>query len=265
MPTQLIDSAAVSIEQNYLTKIQQPQYQPVVRELLAYLKSGLKDNLHSVYLYGSVASGRAVSDVSNLDVVLVTHRPFSNTRTTLFNTINWRFQRTYPFVDGVSIRAALVKEVVSLDALFTWGFLLKECCICLDGDDLAEYFGHFDPSWEIAKQWNMDISDWLPVIRQQIAQVTDIRRQVKLQRKLAKKLLRAAYCLVMHKEKVWIDDPTLCGQRFLHYCPQHQQTILRLGILLGDRVIPKRSVVGLLDSFGPWLVDEYKKTEFKIG
>ncbi|HGH8161082.1 TPA: nucleotidyltransferase domain-containing protein, partial [Vibrio cholerae] len=27
----------------------------------------------------------------------------------------------------------------------------------------------------------------------------------------------------------------------------------------------KRSVVGLLDSFGPWLVSQYQKTEFRIG
>ena len=39
----------------------------------------------------------------------------------------------------------------------------------------------------------------------------------------------------------------------------------RLGILLSGRVIPKRSVIGILDGFGEWLVKQYKKTEFRIG
>ncbi|CAH0526367.1 nucleotidyltransferase domain-containing protein [Vibrio hippocampi] len=255
----------MSTDQDYLSSVSQSEYQPVVRELVTYLKSGLKDNLHSVYLYGSVAAGRAIPYLSNIDVVVITHRPFSDTKTTLFNTINWRFQRAYPFVNGVSIRTALVNEVASLEALFTWGFLLRECCVCIHGEDLAECFGHFVPSWEIAKQWNMDTVDYLPVIRQQIATATGQASQIQLQRKLAKKLLRAAYSLVMHKEKRWIEEPLECGQRFLRYYPQHEQTVARLNILLGTRVIPKRSVVGLLDHFGSWLVEEYKKTEFKIG
>ncbi|MDW1713131.1 nucleotidyltransferase domain-containing protein, partial [Vibrio sp. Vb2865] len=39
----------------------------------------------------------------------------------------------------------------------------------------------------------------------------------------------------------------------------------RLCILLSGRPIPKRSVIGLIDAFGGWLVKQYQKTEFRIG
>lgn len=51
----------------------------------------------------------------------------------------------------------------------------------------------------------------------------------------------------------------------LQYHPEKQLEIERLGILLSGRPIPKRSVVGLLDGFGDWLVKQYQKTEFRIG
>ncbi|MGR5503193.1 nucleotidyltransferase domain-containing protein [Vibrio sp. DNB22_10_4] len=245
--------------------IPQPSYVPVIEDLIACLKSGLKESLHSVYVYGSVANGTAIPNVSNLDVVLVTHAPFSASQKALFNSINWRFQKDFPFVKGLAIRTALVSEVASLSALFTWGFLLKQCCTNVYGEDLSECFGDYVPSWEIAKQWNMDIEQSAALLRKEVALAEDAQSQADAQRRLAKKLLRAAYGLVLHRTKRWLDDPLESGRAFLEFYPQREQTVERLGILLGGRVIPKRSVVGLVDDFAPWLVKEYQKTEFKIG
>ncbi|MCW8332951.1 nucleotidyltransferase domain-containing protein [Vibrio paucivorans] len=243
----------------------QPEYQPAIDDLLKFLKGGLGSNLHSVYLYGSVARKHAKLGESNLDVVVVTHRSFSDTRTTLLNTIKWRFQQSFPFITEISIKTALVSDVASLDSLFSWGFMLKHCSVCIYGEDLSECFGEYEPSWEIAKHWNMDTEDWVAVYRNRIARSAKPEEQIKAQKIIAKKLLRASYSLVMHKDKRWFDSPIECGQQFLKFYPEKQVEVDRLGILLTNRAIPKRSVVGILDSFGDWLVEQYKKTEFRIG
>lgn len=247
------------------TLIPQSEYIPVIEDLIACLTTGFRTNLHSVYVYGSVAQGRAIPNVSNLDVVVVTRESCKDSQSSLFNTINWRFQREFAFVRGLSIRTAQVAEVASLDALFTWGFLLKQCCVNVMGDDLAECFGEYVPSWEIAKQWNMDIGQTALQHRQQVALADSQQEILVSQRQMAKKLLRASYGLVMHKTRRWLDDPVACGQQFLTVYPERAQTIERLEILLGTRAIPKRSVVALVDEFGPWLAKEYQKLDFKIG
>lgn len=243
----------------------QERYQPAINDLIVFLKGGLGDNLHSVYLYGSVARKRAKPNRSNLDVLVVTHDSFSDVRTTLFNSIKWRFQKSYPFLTDVSLKNTLVKEVASLDSIFSWGFQLRHCSVCIYGEDLSEFFGDYEPSWEIAKHWNMDVEDWVAVYRNRIARSATPEEQSKAQIVIAKKLLRASYSLVMYKDKNWFDDPIECGQNFLRYYPDKQVEIERLGILLTGRVIAKRSVVGILDGFGEWLAKQYKKTEFKIG
>jgi len=243
----------------------QPQYQPVVDDLVKFLRAGIGDALHSIYLYGSVARKTAIPGQSNIDVVIVTKRSFEENKTTLLNTIRWRFQKSFPFVDGVSVKTALVKDVATLDSIFTWGFMLKHCCVCVYGDDLAECFGDFEPSWEIAKHWNMDIKDWVPLLRERMVKANSQTEQLNAQKTMAKKLLRASYSLVMYRDKQWFDDPIECGNHFLRYYPDKQIEIERLGLLMKQRVIPKRSVVGLLDSFGQWLIEQYDKTEFRIG
>ncbi len=69
----------------------------------------------------------------------------------------------------------------------------------------------------------------------------------------------------MHRDKYWYEDPIVCGEVFLRYYPDRQVEIERLGILYAGHAVPKRSVIGLLDSYGNWLVKMYQKTEFRIG
>ncbi|MEF1185655.1 nucleotidyltransferase domain-containing protein [Vibrio sinaloensis] len=243
----------------------QTPYRPAVKELIGFLTSGLEDNLHSIYLYGSVARRTAKPGSSNLDVIVVTHKSFNDSKAALFNTIKWRFQKSYPFITEVSFKTALVSDVVSLDSIFSWGFQLRHCAVCVHGENLAECFGDYEPSWEIAKHWNMDVEDWVAVYRNRIARADKTEDLIKSQKIIAKKLLRASYSVVMYRDKKWFDDPLECGQQFLRYFPEKQVEIERLGILLSGRLIAKRSVIGILDSFGDWLVKQYKKTEFKIG
>lgn len=243
----------------------QTEFEPLIREVLMCLTSGLGQNLHSVYVYGSVARKTAVAGKSNLDLVVVTKAAFESNRATLLNTIKWRAQQGYPQVNGVSVQTALVSDVANLDSIFTWGFMLKHCCVCIYGDDLADCFGDYVPSWEIAKHWNMDVEEWISVYRAKIAQAKSIEEQIQAQSVIAKKLLRASYSLIMYRDKRWFDEPVECGQVFLTYHPEMQLEIERLGMLLAGRAIPKRSVIGLLDSFGSWLVKQYQKTEFRIG
>jgi len=243
----------------------QSNYQPAIDELVSFLRNGLGENLHSIYLYGSVARKTAKPGLSNMDVIVVTGEPFSNLKTTLFNSIKWRFQKSYPFITEISFKTALVSEVASLESIFSWGFQLRHCSVCIFGEDLSECFGDYEPSWEIAKHWNMDVEDWVAVYRNRIVRCDKPEDQIKAQKIIAKKLLRASYSLIMYKDKKWFDDPQECGKAFLHYHPEKQVEIERLGILLSGRLIAKRSVIGMLDGFGEWLSNQYNKTEFKIG
>lgn len=243
----------------------QQEYQAAVNEMIRGLKVGLGSQLHSIYLYGSVARGTAKPGQSNLDMVVVTYQPIGDNKTTLFNTIRWRFKSKYSFITDVNLKTAAVRQVASLDSIFSWGFLLRHCARCLYGDNLGECFGDYEPSWEIAKHWNMDIVERLPWLRDKVAKAQTHEQSVEAQQQAAKKLLRAAYGVVMPRDKNWIDSPPACGQAFLRYYPEKAKDIQRLTILLGTQVIAKRSVVGILDQFGVWLVKEYQKTEFRIG
>lgn len=243
----------------------QEEYRRVIQELVQAFEGGLGSNLHSIYIYGSVARKTAVAGKSNLDIVVVTHRPTDERFKTLLGTVKWRFKRAYPFITEISFQFPLVHQILDITSIITWGFMLKHCCVCVYGDDLSTRYGEFEPSWEIAKFWNMDVAEWVSHYRKKIALAKTQSEQIGYQKIIAKKLLRASYSLIMYKDKAWYDDPTECGNHFLDYYPEKKLEIQRLNILLSGRYVAKRSVVGILDSYGDWLTKLYNKTEFRIG
>lgn len=243
----------------------QSEFNPLIEELTATVQSGLKGNLHSLYVYGSIANGTAIAGRSNLDIVLVMAHNGHNGMDTFINTLKWRLMNRFPAITGVSIKVALLSDVLSLESIFSWGFLIRQSCTCLIGDDLSESFGDFEPSWEISKYWNWNILDYVPEYRVKIAQSKTPELQVSYQQVIAKKMLRASYGLIMHKEKLWLDSPLDCAKYFLKHHPEKAKDIQRLAIMLGNKAIPKRSVISILDVYGTWLCKAYEKTEFRIG
>ncbi|OLQ90842.1 nucleotidyltransferase [Vibrio ponticus] len=243
----------------------QPDYSQAVSELVTAMRSGLGHTLHSLYVYGSVARKTAVPYRSNLDVIVVVQQSPGTQWSTLLNTIKWRFQKSYPHITEINVKTALVGEVASLESIFSWGFLLRHCAVCVHGENLSECFGDYEPSWEIAKHWNMDLIEWLPVYRNRIARAGDDKELHYVQRLVGKKLLRASYSLVIPKDRGWYDSPVECGKHFLRYYPDMQVEVERLVIMLSSRVLPKRATIGMIDSFGDWLIKQYQKTEFRIG
>lgn len=243
----------------------QAEFQPVIDDLKRYLISGLGKNLQSIYLFGSVARKKARIARSNIDVVVLTHQALSSKDASLVKTIKWRFAREYPQITGVSLQFGEIGEVLSLEGIFTWGFMLRHCCVCIHGEDVSDRFGEFEPSWEIAKQWNMDVEEWLTIYRNKIAKAENLAEQIKAQQVIAKKLLRASYSLIMYRDKNWIENPIECGKVFLTYYPKKKVEIQRLVVLLSGKPVPKRSVIGILDDYGKWLVKAYQRTEFRIG
>ena len=243
----------------------QKEFEPAIQDLIVHVHSAVPKSIHSIYLYGSVARREAISGRSNLNVTLITTVPLTNKEQTLINTIKIRFQSKYPQITGVTFTIGEVTEVLQLESIFSWGFWLRHCCVCILGDDLSTRFGDFEPSWEIAKNMNMDIQEWLQVYTKKISVSTSINVQVEQQKTIAKKLLRSCYSLVMHRDKGWYDHPVLCARKFLEYYPEKQTEIERVVMLLKGRKIPKRSTIALLEEFGGWVVSEFNKIERRIG
>ncbi|MEJ2763689.1 nucleotidyltransferase domain-containing protein [Photobacterium sp. MCCC 1A19761] len=243
----------------------QDEYLPVLLDAVKQLKAGLGKNLHSIYVHGSVARRAARPGKSDLNLTLILERPLNASEQSVLSTLRWRIASHHPIIPQVDLKVGDLAEVLSLDAIFSWGFWLKHCCLCLYGDNLASRFGCFEASWDIAKAMNGDIKAELGEYRTKIMATKVVANYLDYCEAVARKMLWSCYSLVMHREQRLALSLPQCADAFLRHYPDKILEIERLFILVERTQVPKKASLFMVESFGGWIAAEFDKIDRKIG
>ncbi|PSV40232.1 hypothetical protein C9J41_17135 [Photobacterium sp. GB-50] len=247
-----------------LTPFQAP-YMPVLLALVKQLQAEFSEQIHSIYLNGSVAARCAITERSDLNITLVVNRSLSASEHRVLDSLCQQIAYRYNVITQVDLTVVTRDEVMTLASIFKWGFWFKHCSVCLYGDSLATQFGLFEPSWEIAKAFNSDIKTVLADCRSKIMATKSVTEYNALCRKVGKKMLRSCFMLVAHRTSSLAYSEQQCADFFLHFYPDKTVDIERIQILINGPQVPKRAALFLVEHVGNWIVAEFEKIEKKIG
>lgn len=243
----------------------QHDYMPVLLDAVKQFKAGLGETLHSIYAFGSVARREAIAGKSDLNLTIVVKRPLNTSEQSVLSTIRLRLTSRHAVISAVDLKVVEISEVLSIESIFTWGFWLKHCCICLYGDDLSTRFGLFEASWDIAKSLNGDIGDELSSYRKKIMATKVVQNYLDYCEYISKKMLWSCFSLVMHREQNLALSLEQCAETFIKYYPEKELEVERLFILASRQQVPKKASLFMMDSFGGWIVSEFDRIDRKIG
>ena len=242
----------------------QLDFMPLLVAAVTDLQSQV-ETLHSIYLNGSIAYRQATKGCCDLNLTVVITTPLTVVEQHRIAVVCQNLQQRYPVVTNVDITWLLLDEVLSISAIFKWGFWLKHCSVCLYGTNLGEKFGYFEPCWEIAKVFNDDIAAFLDTMQQQIRRTTNMADYQSYCRRAGKKMLRSCFMLVAWRIDGWAYTDQQCADYFLTVYPDKTTEIERLFVLINGPVVPKKASLFLLSHWGGWIVNEFNHIERKIG
>lgn len=200
----------------------QPAFRPVVDEVIELLHARLGAQVHSIYLYGSVAKGTAVAGVSDLDVCLITQCALNAAERDSLRAITEHVQAQHPLISKVDFDCGTLAEALADENRFSWGYWLKHHCRCVAGEDLSLRFTLFTPSREIAVAVN---GDFIPVVQGYLQQLAETGNARQIQRAAARKLLRATNLLRRAEDNDWPETLEEYASRVIQRFPQQQQAI----------------------------------------
>ena len=128
-----LDSKGRIINDRSKSKIQ-GQWKPLLDDLIELFKEK-EPNLHSVYIRGSVADGRAIDGISDIDslAIIDTDEDSPMLDCDWIEQANNQLGAKYPFCDGVETYL-LPKDRVFSDR--KTAFYLQSQSICIYGDDV---------------------------------------------------------------------------------------------------------------------------------
>ncbi|MUK87858.1 nucleotidyltransferase domain-containing protein [Ornithinibacillus sp. L9] len=226
-------------------------YVPCIQESVESLKKLFHQQLHSVYVYGSVARGDAIAIQSDLDLIAMFDTKLSSVKLAELKKLAGELTLKYrSLVRDVGIAVAYYDYTIDPSNYYENAFL-KELCVCVYGEDAGEQFGPYKLTSEIAIRFNGDINKSLnrTLTRLETASNEDFKTYTQ---GFARKLIRTYYSMVMERSQIWTTRLHEQSEVFIHYFPEKESIIRTLLNWIDEPPKDHEAVYTLFKREGEW-------------
>ncbi|MFH9615709.1 nucleotidyltransferase domain-containing protein [Streptomyces pratensis] len=220
------------------------------------------ERLHSAYLYGSIPRGTAIPGVSDLDLLVVLHDVPTGADTAAAEAAGTALDSAFPVIDGVGLLLSPARTLLSEEERDDGGFFVACLCTPLTGEDLAARLPRYRPTSLLARETNGDLALALPRWRALAAAATTDEERMRLSRRIARRLVRSAFTLVMPRWGGWTSDLHRSAELFARYHPRHPERVEQIRSAAVTARTPSPDPDGLsalIEDLGPWLAAEYTR------
>ncbi|WP_428475005.1 nucleotidyltransferase domain-containing protein [Photobacterium profundum] len=231
----------------------QREFQPLIVETINLLVSTFSNQIHSIYLYGSIARGEAVLYKSDLDISVIFHSPLVYAQQLQLEQLASIICRDFPIISKVDFDLGHVDEVMDSVEEYHWQFWLKHCCCCVWGNDLSVFFRKHRPSIQVSRAINSDLDCMLKATQAQL-NTDNVAVKGKF---IAKKLIRTSYSLVAEIDNSWHQSLERCARTVLTYEEVQSDGINQALAILDNDNSSVAEVTALIDGYGRWLVNRF--------
>lgn len=106
----ITDKDGYMINQSDKKKIN-PIFLPVIHDVIHTYSTYLKDDLHSVYIRGSIPKGIGIEGVADLDTIAVTKQRPNKIQLNWVKKIEHRLNQKYDCVDGIELSFYSIEDI----------------------------------------------------------------------------------------------------------------------------------------------------------
>ena len=230
-------------------------YRPVVEEVMkSFLE--LTDGIHSIYLYGSVATGKAKSPSSDLDILVILKEPPSSLLTNAFNDLGREHSLTKSHLfREVGLGVTDLSVVLYGGDPLGWRFFIQILCVRLYGEELYDEEPLFRPTTALARELQSDMAEAMRRAVERIRATSREEQRIRIQGAM-KKIIRAAFGLVMERENHWTVDLDEMAELFCKHYPEQEKNMEIVVQLLRAETPSEKEAIFIIEKFGYWVKEE---------
>lgn len=227
---------------------------PLINGVIAAYQVHCGEDLHSVYLRGSVPRGLAIEDVSDLDTFAVLRTHISAEEPEWVEPACKSLHRQFAVGTGVEMVVIGMNHV--LDPDLHVDRLIATQSLCVHGVDLIDAVPRYRPDRSMVTHipgldHSMDqISGWLDDPDEDDAEVC---------RWIMKRIVRVGLEMHIEEAGVYTRDLWPCYQVFAEHCPDQAEQMYRAMELAVFPISDREQISAFVESFGRWLAKEAQR------
>lgn len=233
----------------------QDEYKNIIDDTLAFYKTHFNENIHSIYLRGSVAKGKAIHHISDLDTLAISFTEIDRKELEDRKYFLDEMSNKYPYLNGVEVQFLSLEKVMSSKRA---QFLLKTQCICIHGKDILNELPKIGIG-EWAYMHSKNIEEGITATKAYLKQEHTKEELEGLCSWIMKRTVRTGFEIVMEKEQCFTRDLYPCYERFSKNYPDKSKEMreaLKLAIFPTSDMDYMWKVLFPINEF---LIEEAKK------
>lgn len=252
-----VDEQGFIIREANIDKIVEP-WRSLVDEIVTTYLNHWSDQVHSIYIRGSVAVGQAIPLISDVDSFAVVSGNYKNCDRTWFKTFNQKIKQKYPFCKGVELSPISGDRLQDFDDYGYGGLrmLIVTQAACVYGQDISPKLPKFKANIDAVSHAFDLQEDIYKVSFDLLFKTTYVH---KLCRWIMKRIIRSGFEIVMERQQCYTRDLYPCYEFFSQNYPHHQQQMYQALNWAINPIDDPKIIVDFLEIFGICLIEEIDK------
>ncbi|MBW4891125.1 nucleotidyltransferase domain-containing protein [Mucilaginibacter sp. HMF5004] len=242
------------INTNSLQTIKQPFLEPI-SDIVNHYCNIFKNKIHSIYLRGSVARGKAIINFSDYDCFAILEEPATEQEIYAIRLIEKELLIKYKFVSNFDLYYINYNDLITKEDYSHWIFTIEIQSVFLFGNNLINKLSKFRPNKEIAFAiQHLEIS--INKASSKLQQVFEPSLTKYWCSWICRKFVRCGLELVIEQEKQYTNELFLCYKTFSKYYPDKKNDMeLALNLSINPTIVIE-DILSLIKSLGHWLIEE---------
>lgn len=225
----------------------------IVDDIIEAYTKNIPDQVHSIYVKGSVSRGTPIENVSDIDCVTLVTGSADELDLSWLSDLQKTLKEKYPFCTDFDLSHKNVEDIISGRNKIA-PVLLKTMATCVYGDDIIPDLPKVKPgkgSLIVSRNYGSFLDKKLQLFAS--GEIEDIKMQCKV---IMKRILRAGFELVMERDQTFTRDLYPCYKIFSKYYPEKEEEMREALELAINTTGDKEKISNILNNIGQWIVDE---------
>jgi len=228
-----------------------PIIEDVKKSLLNY-----EDKIYSIYIYGSVATGKSKSPTSDVDFLIVLKRKPSKELEYQLKKVEENLTIKYKkLFREIGFAITNKNEVLRGKEIYAWKFFISTICLLIYGKNIILDNLQFTPTKKLAKSLYNDLDKDIKTSKEKILNPETKEVEIPIKH-IMKVILRVSFCIIMEEANAWTTDLKEMADIFLRYYPDKSFEITNI-LKLIENPTDKDKAIQILNTYGKWVSDKF--------
>lgn len=131
----------------------------MIEKIVEKCKTHLGEDLHSIYIRGSISRGLGIDSVSDLDTFAITNKEINDIDLKWIDKVEQELNKKYIIVNGVELSFYYIKDVLETNKFSIIPFMIKTHSICVFGEDLSGHLPNYKADTTLGNEHLMNLKN----------------------------------------------------------------------------------------------------------